>query len=94
LINLISVFCVYTKLETVSFHILVHHPNVLNLKFLQLVLQATGNFHRKKHIHLAHQLRQLHRSSSIKKMYIFKQLQELLLLVVINLENYINSKIG
>lgn len=48
----------------------------------------------KKHIHLAHQLRQLHRSSSIKKMYIFKQLQELLLLVVINLENYINSKIG
>ena len=29
-----------------------------------------------------------------KKMYIFKQLQELLLLVVINLENYINSKIG
>lgn len=48
----------------------------------------------KKHIHLAHQLRQLHHSSSIKKMYIFKQLQELLLLVVINLENYINSKIG
>ena len=82
------------KLLLVLFHILVHHPNVLNLKFLQLVLQATGNFHRKKHIHLAHQLRQLHRSSSIKKMYIFKQLQELLLLVVINLENYINSKIG
>ncbi len=35
----------------VLFHILVHHPNVLNLKFPQLALQVIGNF-QKKSIHI------------------------------------------
>lgn len=74
----------------VLFHILAHHPNVLNQKFPQLALQVIGNFLRKKHTYLEHQLKQLHLLNNIKKMCIFKQLQGQLQFVVINQENYIN----
>ena len=74
----------------VLFHILAHHPNVLNQKFPQLALQVIGNFLRKKHTYLEHPLKQLHLLNNIKKMCIFKQLQGQLQLVVINQENYIN----
>lgn len=75
----------------VLFHILAHHPNVLNQKFPQLALQVIANSLRKKHTYLEHQLKQLHLLNNIKKMCIFKQLQGQLQLVVINQENYINE---
>jgi hypothetical protein len=69
---------------------ILHHPNGLNQKFPQLALQVIGNFLKKKHTYLEHQLKQLHLLNNIKKMCIFKQLQGQLQLVVINQENYIN----
>ena len=45
---------------------ILHHPNVLNQKFPQLALQVIGNFLKKKHTYLEHQLKQLHLLNNIK----------------------------